>query len=146
MTQPRPLLPLLAEAKELVVSELHRRLQQEGFEEIRPSHGCVFRFIEPHGTRLTALAEHSGLTKQAVGEVADDLERLGYVERVADPADGRAKLIRLTHQGQRSHAAALRIMGEIEAEWAERFGAERVAALRGMLEELGAGELVTASS
>lgn len=141
---PRPLLPLLAEAKELVVFELHRRLQQEGFEEIRPSHGCVFRFIEPHGTRLTVLAEHSGLTKQAVGEVADDLERLGYVERVADPADGRAKLIRLTPQGQRSHAAALRIMAEIEAEWAERFGAEKMAAVRELLEELGAGEPVAA--
>jgi len=130
----RPLLPLLAEAKELVVNDLHRRLHEQGYDEIRPAHGCVFRFIEPTGTRLTVLAEQSGLTKQAVGEVADDLERLGYVERLADPLDGRAKLIRLTDRGARSRATAVRIMGEIEAEWAERHGEDAVATLREVLE------------
>ena len=116
------------------MNELHRRLHEEGFDEIRPAHGCVFRFIQPAGTRLTDLAEQSGFTKQAVGEVADDLERLGYVERTADPADGRAKLIRLTDRGARSRAAAVRIMGEIEAEWAERLGEYAVATLREVLE------------
>ncbi len=128
MAHKKPLLPLLAEAKELVAGELHRRLHEQGFEEIRPAHGCVFRFVEPTGTRLTVLADQSGLTKQAVGEVADDLERLGYVERAADPVDGRAKLIRLTDRGARSRAAAVQIMGEIEAEWAERYGEDSVAA------------------
>jgi len=136
MIRSRPLLPLLAEAKELVVDELHRRLHANGFEEIRPSHGCVFRFIQPQGTRLTVLADQSGFTKQAVGEVADDLQRLGYVERTPDPQDGRAKLICLTARGEQSRAAAFRIMAEIEAEWAERFGPARTAALRELLEEL----------
>ncbi|MDQ3720470.1 MAG: MarR family transcriptional regulator [Actinomycetota bacterium] len=126
----------MAEAKELLADELHRRLHAEGFEEIRPSHGCVFRFIEPEGTRLTVLADHSALTKQAVGEVADDLERLGYVERTPDPQDGRAKLICLTPRGEHSRAAALRIMGDIEAEWAERYGADRISTMRELLEEL----------
>lgn len=124
----------MAEAKELLVSELHLRLGEEGFDEIRAAHGCVFRFVEPTGTRLTVLAEQSGLSKQAVGEVADDLQRLGYAERLADPADGRAKLIRLTERGTRSREAALRIMDEIEAEWAERYGEEAMATLRGLLE------------
>ena len=96
----------------------------------------MFRFIEAEGTRLRVLADHSRLTKQAVGEVADDLERLGYVERTPDPEDGRAKLIRLTALGERSRAAAVRIMGEIEAEWAERFGSDRTAALRELLEKV----------
>ena len=117
-----------------MVNDLHRRLHEQGYDEIRPAHGCVFRFIEPTGTRLTVLAEQSGLTKQAVGEVADDLERLGYVERLADPLDGRAKLIRLTDRGARSRATAVRIMGEIEAGWAERHGEDAVATLREVLE------------
>ena len=50
-----------------------------GYPEIRPGHGCVFRFIDHEGTRLTELAERSGYTKQAVGEVVADLEELGYV-------------------------------------------------------------------
>ena len=119
-----------------MANELHRRLHEEGYDEIRPAHGCVFRFIEPEGTRLTDLAEQSGFTKQAVGEVADDLERLGFVERLADPQDGRAKLIRLTDRGAESRAAGVRIMGEIEAEWAERLGEDAVATLREVLEEV----------
>ena len=66
--------------------------------------------------------------------MADDLERLGYVERTADPQDGRAKLIRLTDRGAESRAAGVRIMGEIEAEWAERLGEDAVATLREVLE------------
>ena len=42
--------------------------------------------IEPEGSRLTELAERACMTKQTVGEVTSDLERLGYVERVPDPA------------------------------------------------------------
>ena len=61
---------------------------------MRPGHGCVFGTIEPDGSRLTDLAERARMTKQTVGEVTTDLERLGYVERVPDPRDGRAKIIR----------------------------------------------------
>ncbi len=135
-----PLPPLLAEVKEIAIEELHRRLVDEGFDEIRPGHGCVFRFVDAEGSRLTDLAERSGLTKQAVGEVASDLERLGYVERVADPDDRRAKTIRLTERGWQGQAAAARIFGEIERRWAERYGAERIALLRETLEEIRARE------
>jgi hypothetical protein len=65
-----------------------------------------------------------------------DLEARGYVERVPDPADGRAKIIRLTEQGAEAKATALEIFAEIEAEWAERIGPERVQALRDALEVL----------
>ena len=61
------------------------RLNEAGHPAIRQGHGCVFRFIHEGGSRLTDLAESSGLTKQAVGEVVADLEELGYVERAPDP-------------------------------------------------------------
>jgi DNA-binding MarR family transcriptional regulator len=135
-----PLPPLLGEVKELAIDELHRHLQEEGFEKIRQGHGCVFRFIDVEGSRLTDLAERSHLTKQAVGEVVTDLERMGYVERVPDAADGRAKIIRLTGSGIEAQHAAVRIFGEIEARWAERYGEERIALLRELLEEIVATE------
>jgi DNA-binding MarR family transcriptional regulator len=138
--QTTPLPPLLGEVKELAIDELHRRLQEEGFEKIRQGHGCVFRFIDVDGSRLTDLADRSQLTKQAVGEVVTDLERLGYVERVPDEVDGRAKVIRLTGSGIEAQNAAVRIFGEIEARWAERYGEERIALLRELLEEIVASE------
>jgi DNA-binding MarR family transcriptional regulator len=130
----RPLPPLLGEVKELAIAELHRRLAGEGYPDIRPGHGCVFRFIKVEGARLTDLAELAGMTKQAVGEVVADLERLGYVERVPDPEDRRAKIIRLTGRGWEAERTARRIFGEIEQRWTEEIGQERMAQLRETLE------------
>jgi DNA-binding MarR family transcriptional regulator len=131
-----PLPPLLESAREAGFEELHQRLAERGFPDIRHAHGCVFRWVEPDGTRLTELAELAGHSKQAVGEFVCDLEARGYVERVPDPADGRAKIIRLTEHGAEAKATALEIFDEIEAEWAERIGVERVEALRDALEAL----------
>jgi DNA-binding MarR family transcriptional regulator len=118
------------------MAELHQRLHEEGYPDIRPGHGCVFRFIDDEGSRLTDLADRSGFTKQAIGEVAADLESLGYIERIPDPEDGRAKTIRLTKAGSDAHAAGLRIFADIERRWAEQFGEERIAQLRETVELL----------
>jgi DNA-binding MarR family transcriptional regulator len=135
-----PLPPLFDDAKRIGFAELHRRLEAEGHPKIRNAHGCVFRYVDAEGSRLTELAALSGLTKQGVGEFVDELERLGYVERVPDPVDGRAKLIRLTERGADARQAAVRIFDEIESRWAERFGEERVAMLREVLEDIVAAE------
>ena len=81
------------------------------------------------------------MTKQTVGEAATDLERRGYVERVPDPNDGRAKIIRLTPRGREAHAIGRGLIDELERDWAERFGEERVAALRDALETITAERL-----
>ena len=116
--------------------ELQARLAELGHDVIRPAHGCVFRFIERDGARLTDLAARSRLTKQAVGEVVAELERTGYVERAPDPDDGRAKIIRLTDKGEEAQRAAFGVFEEMEARWVERYGEERVAVMRELLEEL----------
>jgi DNA-binding MarR family transcriptional regulator len=92
--------------------------------------------MRPEGVRLTDLAERSRITKQSVGEIVSDLEELGWVERVPDPADKRAKLVRLTPLGQEVQDAARAAFAEIEAEWGERIGKKKVADLRAALEEL----------
>jgi DNA-binding MarR family transcriptional regulator len=131
-----PLPALLTQAKNITLEQLHRRLGEEGFEGIRYSHGAVFRFIDAEGSRLTALAERSGLTKQAIGEVVGELERHGYVERTTDPDDQRAKIIRLTERGVAAQVAAARILKSIEQRWARHLGRERFATLRRTLEEV----------
>jgi DNA-binding MarR family transcriptional regulator len=136
-----PLPPLLGDLKERAFGEFHRQLEAEGYEEIRAAHGCVFRFVDDKGCRLTDLAERARLTKQAIGEVVDDLEALGYVERVSDPEDGRAKIIRLTDRGREAQEAAARIFADIERHWGEQVGHERVAELRATLEALAIAEL-----
>jgi DNA-binding MarR family transcriptional regulator len=131
-----PLPALLRDIAEAQIDELHARLGVLGFAEIRASHGCVFSTIDEHGSRLTELADRSGLTKQSVGEAVVDLERLGYVERVPDPYDRRAKTIKLTPHGAEALAAAREIFADIERRLAEEVGEERFAEFRETVERL----------
>lgn len=135
---PRPalMIRLLSVAFDDFCEDLERRLADTPYNDIRISHGCVFGNIDPEGTRLTELAERARMTKQSVGEVTSDLEQRGYVERVPDPSDGRAKIIRLTERGRAAQALGIGLIDELEQEWGERFGAERVAALREALETI----------
>src|SRR6266540_3016882 len=136
-----PLIRLLDVAFDDFSEELSKRVEAAGYTDIRPGHGCVFGTIDPEGSRLTDLAERANMTKQSVGEATNDLEQRGYVERVPDPADGRAKIIRLTERGREAHAIGRRLIDEVEREWAERYGEERVAALREALEAITAERL-----
>jgi DNA-binding MarR family transcriptional regulator len=136
-----PLIRLLDVGLGAFSEELTRRVAETRFSDIRITHGCVFGNIDPDGTRLTDLAERAFMTKQSVGEVVSDLEQRGYVERVPDPSDGRAKIIRLTGRGQEAMALGREIIDEIEQEWAERYGAAQVAALRDALEAITAERL-----
>jgi DNA-binding MarR family transcriptional regulator len=126
---------LLGVAFDHFASEHTQRVAAAGYPDIRPGHGCVFGGIDPeNGSRLTDLADKAMMTKQTVGEVVSDLERRGYVERVPDPEDGRAKIIRLTTKGRDVYVIGWQLNKELEEQWAERFGEDRVAALREALE------------
>jgi DNA-binding MarR family transcriptional regulator len=127
-------------AKMALLSEFERELAKSGYGDIRPTHGCVFRFVRDEGMRLTELAEHACMTKQSCGELVDDLVKLGYVERIPDPEDRRAKLIRLTERGKEAQRFGFGLFRELEQRWAERFGPERLAQVREVLEEIAASE------
>jgi DNA-binding MarR family transcriptional regulator len=142
-SRPPLMIRLLSVAFDDFSEELERRLADTPYSDIRISHGCVFGNIDPDGSRLTDLAERARMTKQSVGEVTSDLEHRGYVERVPDPSDGRAKIIRLTERGRAAQALGIGLIDDLEQDWVERFGAERVAALREALEAI-TGERVGA--
>lgn len=136
-----PFIRLLDTALDQFVDDLAARVADTEFSDIRVTHGCVFGNIDPEGSRLTELAERARMTKQSVGEVTTDLEQRGYVERVPDPADGRAKIIRLTERGHEAQTLGFELIAEIEREWGARIGEERVAALRDALEAITAERL-----
>src|SRR6185312_5086017 len=127
-------------AQDAFFDDFRDELEQTEYRDVRPTHGCVFRFIREDGMRLTRLAELAKITKQSAGEVIDDLVTRGYVERIPDPEDKRAKLICLTMKGREAQATGLALLIKIEERWIERYGAERWAAMRDLLEEIVAAE------
>jgi DNA-binding MarR family transcriptional regulator len=131
-----PLPGLLDMASEALFAEFRVDLVEAGYGDIRPTHGCVFRFVREDGMRLTELANFAGMTKQSIGEIVDDLADRGYVERIPDPADRRAKLIRLTEKGEQAQATGLELFANLEQRLADRHGADRLEQLRPLLEEI----------
>jgi len=108
-----------------VLAALHRA----GYE-VTVAQGRVFARIGPDGTRLTDLAEMAQVTKQSAGFLVDQLEKAGYVERVADPTDARARLVRIAARGRAVQALAATVEAEVEAEWARHLGEAQMTRLR----------------
>lgn len=110
--------------------------QAEGTPRIRPAHTSVFPHLDHGGTRLTELAKRMGISKQAVGQLVDELEQMGAVERIPDPSDGRAKLIRFSTKPGSSLLDGLMHLRKVETELGETIGSERMAALHDGLSAL----------
>lgn len=135
MKLPRSTFELLFRAARLVNERAVARVQTRGGR-LRTAHTTLLPHITSDGVRLTELADKLGVTKQAVGPLVDDLEREGIVERVDDPADRRAKLIRWTKRGERAVLEGIGVLAVLERDLAKTVGKQRMAALADTLEAL----------
>ena len=59
----------------------------------------MFPFVPPEGITVTELARLARVRKQTMAEAVQQLERMGYVERRANPGDRRSRLVFLTERG-----------------------------------------------
>ena len=112
------------------------RLAERGHPQVRFAHGNVFQYLDDAGTRVSVLAERAAVSKQAMAQLVAHLEDHGYVERLPDPEDGRAKLVRATDRGRQVYAIASELMADVEARVTERLGEAKLRRLRALLAEL----------
>jgi len=89
---------------------------------LRSSQVRLLSLTPPEGMRVTDLAERVGMTKQALGEFANDLEARGLIESLRDPHDRRVRILRPTRRGLAAVAAADEVIGRLEDRWRERLG------------------------
>ena len=125
----------------LVTDRVRAELIRAGFSEVRPAHNVVLAqaSASESGVRITDMADRAGVTKQAVTLMVDHLEAGGYVVRLADPTDRRAKLVVLTERGAAAAEVSRRAAADIERGWGELLGGERLAELKTTLADLIAG-------
>jgi len=133
---PRMIGALLRIPFQETVSRVYQRVIEAGYTDLRPTHFVLFQQLRPEGLRVTELANLAQMTKQSMGALVDYVEERGYIERVADPHDGRAWLVRLTPRGREVERIARAAIGELETEWAQYLGTERFAALQSTLQDL----------
>ncbi|TDC76218.1 MarR family winged helix-turn-helix transcriptional regulator [Streptomyces hainanensis] len=118
---------------QLLLAEFDARVAERGYGDLRPIHGLAFQALRPAGATSSELAARLGVTKQAAGQIVDDLERRGYVRREPHPAGGRRRLVVLTEAAHRHLAVAGRVLHALEAELGDRLD---VSELRADLERL----------
>lgn len=104
--------------------------------EITPAQARVLQRVNDNGSRIGELAEAAQVTKQTAGYLVDQLERAGYVTRTPDPADARARLVRLTDHARSMIPIGDAVITEVEAEWAAHLGRRRIDQLRDTLARL----------
>nr|WP_067564126.1 MarR family transcriptional regulator [Nocardia acidivorans] len=96
----------------------------------------MLRTLAENPLTASQLGERLGITAQGAAKVLDEMVRHGYVERRADPADKRAKLLHLSDRGRDLLETVRAFHAEYERELIARVGADQVAAARAVLGEI----------
>lgn len=136
-------LPLrLLLAFRVLIDGLHEELGRQGHPEVRPLHGFVLQAIGPGGTSAAELGRRLGVSKQAAGKTVDVLERMGYLERVADHRDARRKQVRLTAHGTDCLVRSAQIFDELRTGWEATLGEQRLRELEHDLRRMTPPELM----
>ena len=125
-----PLGVLLFIAARAMESANMEALARAGYGDMTIAQARIAARVEPDGSRVSRLAEAAQVTKQTAGFLVEQLERAGYVERVPDPTDRRASLVRIAARGRAAREAVLPALADAEARWLAHIGPERMAQLR----------------
>lgn len=113
-------------------------MAEAGHGEARYSHLNLTRNLDAWGTRTTELARRAGMTKQAMGEIVEQCEKLGLVVRRPDPTDARAKIVVFTAAGLEWLDACRNALKKAEQEMRDEIGYLRVDAIASALAVYGA--------
>ncbi len=111
---PRRLNLLLPTLAAYIRKRLGAAIWDQGFDRFGVSAGHVFGVIGPGTSQIRSIASILGISKQAVALAAAELDRLGYIIRLPDPADGRQLVLGLSPRGQELVAAGERSVKAIE--------------------------------
>lgn len=133
---------LLRYPSRAVQHRLIHGLNQAGFDDLRLPHMAVLQYPGPDGVRPGVLAERAGMSKQAMNQLLQSLERLGYIARQDAPEGGRARVVGLTKRGHAVWALMLELLVDVEEEWREALGEQRFAQLKEILLEVWESPLV----
>ena len=136
MSRELPTSLLMFIAQRYAEGRIYDGIREAGFDDFTIAQGRLAAGIDPEGTRLTVLADRARVAKQTATALVDNLERAGYVERVPDPLDGRARLVRITARGWEVIPVARANEQAVEQEWAAYLGPRRMRQLREALELL----------
>lgn len=129
--------PLIGALLRAPAQAIHRRVIRElnaaGFEELRLPHIPVLQYPGPDGVRPAALAERTGMSKQAINQLLKSLEGSGYLIRGDVEGDAGARVIHFTERGHAAFRRIVEIQHAVERDWRDELGADDFATLKRLL-------------
>src|SRR3569623_65909 len=90
---------LLLRASRIVNRHVVEGLHARGYTDLRSTHTTLLSNIDLAGSTVTEAADRAGVTKQAMGRLASELEDAGYVRVQSDAKDARVRVLQLTRTG-----------------------------------------------
>jgi DNA-binding MarR family transcriptional regulator len=120
----------------LMNDETVARMQARGVVGMQPSYPRLLGNLDTEGTRISALSKKMGVTRQAVAQLAREIEAAGFIERLPDPDDGRGVIIAFTPKGRSTLAIAVEVMGGIERDYASVIGDDEMERLKSSLKAI----------
>lgn len=127
---------LLLATSRMVNARMTALLLQRGLKKFRPTHLNLYSHIDFDGTRLNVLATRANMTKQAMWQLANELQTLGYVKRKVDASDRRNRIIALTDAGNELMLECMDALSVIESELRHNVGASAYTGMRDTLHSL----------
>jgi DNA-binding MarR family transcriptional regulator len=116
---------LLLRTSRIVNRDVAEGLRDRGYAKLRSTHTTLLGNVDLAGTSVTIAAQRAGITKQAMGRLAAELEAAGFIAIRNDPKDGRARILRFTRSGRRLMMHSFEVMAALERSYASRVGARR---------------------
>lgn len=101
---------LLAHASHVLATQMTAALAEIG---MTPRGYCVLMKARPGDLTQIELAKLADLDKTTMVVTLDELEAAGLAQRVPSPHDRRARLVRVTPEGERVVAAGRRIVDRV---------------------------------
>ena len=115
------------------------KLRERGYDDLTFFHTALISNLDVEGTRISTLAERAEISKQAMGQIAGQLDDKGFITRVPDPNDGRASLIQFTEKGWEFLQVAYEVKQAIDADYIALLGDDGMVQLEALLRTLIAG-------
>lgn len=124
---------LLLDGFEAMTAEVVAELARRGHPGVTATHEFALLAVDAGASDASALGRRLGVSKQAAAKTITALEQLGYVERVADPADARRRPLRVTPRGYEMNAIGGAAFTSLRTALEREIGTEGMASLEAAL-------------
>lgn len=131
-----PIVVLLPRFSQYISERLMELTIDRGHSQLKLSYIRVLALIGPDGGRIRQIAELQNVSKQAISQIASELEDMGYIHRDPDPANARQVVLRFTRAGRQLIEDSVKCIGELELEIGSCIGQKNLTSLSAAMKSL----------